>query len=202
MEKSILSAVIMRRFRLTGLLLLFFVLGYSQSFVRYEDALESKDPKVIAAFIKQNPQHPSVPEFKRKIVAIVTSADYKVAPPVVEKLSRKELEKQLREEVRKQGPKSIDPNAAQAVRLLNHLFSNDPNKKEAYVQIENLSRCNLIVKFEGKDFYNLNVPANGKSFILINKGKYILSTNVCDAVYKQEKNIQTDIAIKLNAVVR
>jgi hypothetical protein len=70
--------------------------------------------------------------------------------------------------------------------------------KEAYINIKNRSKCNLIVKINGKKYYNLDVPANGQNFLLVDKGEYILTTMVCDAKYSSLKKINKDIEIELN----
>jgi hypothetical protein len=89
--------------------------------------------------------------------------------------------------------------AKQTAAMLSHLFNNDPSDKEAYVNIKNKSKCNLIVKFTGKSkFYNLYVPANGQNFVLIEKGEYILTTMVCDAKYSSAKKITQDIELSLS----
>jgi hypothetical protein len=82
--------------------------------------------------------------------------------------------------------------------MLTHLFNNDPMDKEAYINIKNRSKCNLIVKINGKKYYNLDVPANGQNFLLVEKGEYILTTMVCDAKYSSLKKISKDIEIELN----
>ncbi|WP_415329131.1 DUF6759 domain-containing protein [Chryseobacterium sp. MMS23-Vi53] len=82
--------------------------------------------------------------------------------------------------------------------MLTHLFNDDPMDKEAYINIKNRSKCNLIVKIEGKKYYNLDVPANGQNFLLVDKGNYILTTMVCDAKYSSVKKITKDIEIELN----
>ena len=74
----------------------------------------------------------------------------------------------------------------------------DPMDKEAYINIKNRSKCNLIVKINGKKYYNLDVPANGQNFLLVEKGEYILTTMVCDAKYSSLKKINKDIEIELN----
>ena len=87
----------------------------------------------------------------------------------------------------------------QTARVLTSLFSNDKNKSEAIVQIKNNSDCNMIVKFSGKDFYNLDVPARNQNFIMVNKGSYILTTSVCDAKYSSAKKIYEDIVVSLSS---
>jgi hypothetical protein len=82
--------------------------------------------------------------------------------------------------------------------LLTHMFNNDPMDKEAYINIKNRSKCNLIVKISGKKYYNLDVPSKGQNFVLVDKGEYVLTTMVCDAKYTSVKKIVKDIEIELN----
>ena len=65
--------------------------------------------------------------------------------------------------------------------------------------IRNKSECNLIVKFEGKKFYNLDVPKMGENYIMVQKGTYRITTMICNAQYASVKNITQDLEINLNA---
>ncbi len=82
--------------------------------------------------------------------------------------------------------------------MLTHLFNHDPSDKEAYINIKNKSNCSLIVKISGKKYYNLDVPAKGQNFLMIEKGEYVLTTMVCDAKYSSLKKINKDIEIQLD----
>ena len=178
---------------------LFFVVGscmcaQNQSYT-IQQAQTSDDPRVVATFIKANPEHPQTPELKRRLVAIVnnTKSDAEKAS------TAKPSVKPLTSGTVKQGtvsPKG-DAHAQKTADLLNHLFNSDPTSKTAYIQITNKSKCNLIVKISGKKFYNLTVPANNQNFILVDKGTYTLSSSICDAKYSSTKNITQDIAITL-----
>lgn len=162
---------------------------------------KSSDPQVIANFVKFNPNHPKTPEFKRKLLAVINNdkpkgAQAAVAKPSVKPISTAKLKTAIKKDVAKDG--SNDKNKRTA-ELLTHLFNNDPNSKNAYVQIVNRSKCNLIVKISGKKFYNLDVPAKNQNYILVDKGNYTLTTSVCDAKYSSVKNINKDIVVTLNA---
>lgn len=162
---------------------------------------KSTDPQVIANFVKFNPDHPKTPEFKRKLLAVINNdkpaaTKAAVAKPVVKPISTEKLKTAIKKDVSRDG--SNDKNKKTA-ELLTHLFNSDPNSKNAYVQIVNKSKCNLIVKISGKKFYNLDVPAKNQNYILIDKGNYTLTTSVCDAKYSSVKNINKDIVVTLNA---
>lgn len=177
--------------------------AFSQT-ITEQQAEKSNDVKVVAAFIKQNPNHPRVPEFKRKLAAIMNndaspSQKEKIAKPVVKPLNTETLKTEVKSGSSGSKSSAGSDQSKKTVDLLNHLFNNDPNRKDAYIQIINKSKCNLIVKISGKKFYNLTVPANNQNFILVDKGSYNLSSSICDASYSSSKNINQDITITLNA---
>lgn len=178
--------------------LLIFLFSYHISAQNYTVAQVEKttDPKVVANFIKNNPNHQRTPEFKRKLYAMINSDNSSVAKPKVEPINKKEVATTIKKDVAKDG--TVSEKNKKTAELLTHLFNNDPNKKEAYIHIRNKSKCNLIVKISGKKFYNLTVPASNDNYILVPKGSYTLTTSVCDAKYSSTKNIQKDTEITLN----
>lgn len=160
-----------------------------------ESAEMSNDPKVIATFIKANPDHPKTETLKAKLYQLISPADDPEAKPKVEALSKGKLVSAVKRDIRD----GVNDKNKQTAEVLTHLFNNDVNKKQAYVQIVNRSKCNLVVKFSGKKFYNLDVKAMNKNFILVDKGNYKLTTMVCDAKYDTAKGINKDITISLNS---
>lgn len=166
----------------------------SQSKYSEAQVEKSNDPQVIANFVKYNPDHPKTPEFKRKLYAIITANNNVAAKPKVEALTPKKLKK----EVKKDLQDGVNDKHKQTAEVLNHLFNNDPHDKNAYIQIENKSKCNLIVQISGKKFYNLTIPANNNNFIMVEKGTYKLTTSICDAQYSSIKAVNKDLVISLN----
>ncbi|MDN5578486.1 MAG: hypothetical protein L0G11_03930, partial [Chryseobacterium sp.] len=161
----------------------------------------STDPQVIATFIKNNPNHPKIPEFKRKLIAAINNnkpASQKAASakPNVQPISTAKLKNDIKKDVAKDG---VNDKNKRTAELLTHLFNTDPSTKVAYIQIINRSKCNLIVKISGKRFYNLDVPAKSQNYILVDKGNYTLTTMVCDAKYTSAKNVSKDIVVTLNS---
>lgn len=162
----------------------------------------STDPRVIANFIKSNPNHPKTPEFKRKLLAVINNdktpgKKAAVAKPTVAPISTAKLTNVIKKDVAKTG--GVSEKNKKTAELLTHIFNTDPNSRTAYIQIINKSKCNLIVKVSGKRFYNLDVPANNQNYIMVDKGSYSVTTSVCDAKYSSSKNINKDIVITLNA---
>ena len=188
-------------FQMKNKLILFFLFLMSltacgQSKYTAEQVERSTDPQVIANFIKYNPNHPKTPAFKQKLYAIVNGGDPATAKPKVAPLTTEKLKTEVKKDVQ---AGKVNAKTQQTADVLNHLFSNDPNRKEAYLQIQNKSKCNMVVKISGKKFYNLDVKARGQSYILVDKGTYTLTTNVCDAKYSSVKNINKDMYVVLNS---
>lgn len=176
------------------------VLACGQSKYTAAQVERSTDPQVIANFVKYNPNHPKTPEFKRKLLAVINNnkpsgAKAATAKPNVKPISTTKLKTAVKKDVAKDG---VNDKNKRTAELLTHLFNTDPSSKNAYVQIVNNSKCNLIVKISGRKFYNLDVPARNNNYILIDKGNYTLTTSVCDAKYSSVKNITKDIVVTLN----
>ena len=185
-------------------ILVFFIPFFSTAQSKYTAAQveKSTDPQVIANFIKYNPTHPKTPEFKRKLLAVINgdkapAERANVAKPSVKPISTSKLKTEIKRDVARSG--GVSEKKKRTAELLTHMFNTDPTSKNAYIQIVNKSKCNLIVKISGRKFYNLDVPAHNQNFLLIDKGNYTITTSVCDAKYSSVKNINKDIVVTLNA---
>ncbi|WP_426476197.1 DUF6759 domain-containing protein [Chryseobacterium sp. CBSDS_008] len=211
-----------------------------------QEAEISKEARVIAGFLKQNPGHAKTDYFKRRLIDIIMAGNSPEAKPTIKPISKEKIENIVKNNELNSGKtvavnkpytangKPVSDNTAAAIEalkeerrttstgtagaaktagtsksgpseenkrtaaMLTHLFNNDINKNEAYVNIKNRSACNLVVKISGKKYYNLTVPAKGENFILVDKGEYIMTTMVCDAKYSSLKKISQDIEIALN----
>lgn len=188
------------------------------------DAESTHEARIIAGFLKQNPGHPKTDYFKRKLIQIIMADNSPEAKPTITPLSKDKIAK-ITNNNEAGSAKTLASNTGNAsaartvnyagidnsskksepseknkktAAMLTHLFNNDPMDKEAYINIKNRSKCNLIVKISGKKYYNLDVPASGQNYILIEKGDYVLTTMVCDAKYSSVKKINKDIEIELN----
>lgn len=156
-----------------------------------EQALMSNNPQVIATFMKSNPNDSNIESLRTRLYELISPANDSEAKPTINTIVKNKSAK-------KSGSSTKIANQSKTEQALNHLLDSSTNKDEAYVQIVNKSKCNMIVKFSGKNtYYNLTVPANNDNFILINKGQYQLTTAICDAKYSSSKNITKDISITL-----
>ncbi|MBW8524704.1 hypothetical protein K0U91_08360 [Chryseobacterium chendengshani] len=185
------------------------------------EAETSNEPRIIAGFLKQNPGHARTDFFKKRLITIIMADNSPEAKPTIKPLSKDKIEKIVSNNelnkgkdvtVNKSPEKNVnfasvgsvskkseasDKNKRTAA-MLTHIFNDDPSDKEAYINIKNRSNCRLIVKISGKKYYNLDVPAKGQNFVLIDKGEYVLTTMVCDAKYSSLKKITKDIEIQLD----
>ncbi len=187
------------------------------------DAENSSEARVVAGFLKQNPNHPKVDHFKRKLMDIIMATPSpaeskpmmasvgkdKVAPkadnfskPLASNTSLKSAAPSRTVNYasvggtsKKSGP---DEHGKKTAALLTHLFNNDISDTEAYVNVKNKSKCNMEMKISGKKNYNLIIPARSESYVMVDKGDYQLSTKVCDSPYTTSKKIEKDIEIALN----
>lgn len=88
---------------------------------------------------------------------------------------------------------------ARTINLLNELFSeNSAESPDAIIMVRNQSDCDMILKIEGKKSYNLAIPSKGETSIVVNKGEYSISSNLCDAIYNSKKQITANILLALN----
>lgn len=189
-----------------------------------EEAESTAEARIIAGFIKQNPGHEKNDKLKRRLIDIIMADNSPAAKPTIKPISKNKIEKIVSNSELNKGKdlasnskntqtgravsyaavgnssKNSGPSeeAKKTASYLTHLFNNDPSDKEAYINIKNKSKCRLIVKISGKKYYNLDVPANGQNFVMVEKGEYVLTTSVCEAKYSSLKKVTRDIEIALN----
>ncbi|BFO65094.1 DUF6759 domain-containing protein [Chryseobacterium sp. KCF3-3] len=84
------------------------------------------------------------------------------------------------------------------VRVLNAMFNEDIHRNEAILLFKNNSDCNIVLRIEGKEFYNLAVPAHAENFIVLKKNSYTLSSNICDMKYSSQKDIKKSIFVTVD----
>lgn len=189
------------------------------------DAENSSEARVVAGFLKQNPNHPKTDHFKRKLLDIImaTPSPSESKPVMMASVGKDKVNNAKTDNFNKAlasntASKSSAPTRTvnyasiggtskksepseqgkKTAALLTHLFSNDISDKEAYVNVKNRSKCNMEVKISGKKNYSLSIPAKSENYVLIDKGDYQLSTKVCDSPYTALKKIDKDIEIALN----
>lgn len=84
------------------------------------------------------------------------------------------------------------------VHILNEMFNSNSDSPNALLMVKNHSHCNTILHIkEGTEAYDLAVPHDGENFIVLGKGKYTISGNICGAWYEKIKNLDHGIYLTL-----
>ena len=179
-----------------------------------QNILESKNISEIEDFLKTaHPDDPKRNVLKSKIIALKNSewtkgkkdAKSMEARPVISEISTtlmKNSNAQETEEFKRLIASTPAEHKEKTVKLLNAMLNEDISSKEVILLFKNNSECNIVLRIQGKDFYNLAVPAKGENSIVINKGSYTLTSHVCDVLYSSQKEIKKSIFLTINNPVQ
>ncbi|MGU3375474.1 DUF6759 domain-containing protein [Chryseobacterium sp. M5A1_1a] len=175
-----------------------------------KDILKSTNIKEIEEYLKNaHPDDPKKSVLKPKLIALKNSewtkgaltAKPMEARPILADIPKNAMKNpnstEAEEFKRLIAETSID-HKEKTEKLLNAMLNEDITKKEAVLLFKNNSDCNIVLRIEGKDYYNLAVPARGENFIVINKGSYTLNSNVCDMKYFSQKDIKKSIFVTID----
>lgn len=180
----------------------------------FQNILESKNIPEIERFLKTcHPDDPRKSVLKPKLIALKNSewtkggkdAHPMEARPVITEIPSHLMNasnSSEAEEFKRLIASTSSQHKDKTMKLLNAMFNEDISSKEVILLFRNNSDCNLVVRINGKDFYNMAVPAKSENFIVIRKGNYILSSNVCDILYSSKKEIGKSIFLTINNPVR
>jgi hypothetical protein len=175
-----------------------------------KNILESKNIEEIEKFLKAaHPDDPRRSVLKPKLIALKnlewTKGKKDVKPmearPVISEIpinATRNAHSAEAEEFKRLIVSTSKEHKDKTVKLLNAMFNEDISSKEVILLFKNQSDCNLVVRIQGKDYYNMAVPAKGENFMVINKGVYTLTSNVCDVLYSSKKDIRKSIFLTIN----
>ncbi|WP_294201064.1 DUF6759 domain-containing protein [Chryseobacterium sp. sg2396] len=178
--------------------------------VHSPNILESKNIAEIERFLEtSHPDDPRRSVLKPKLIALKNSewtkgsktAHPMEARPVISEIPGhllKNSNSAEAEEFKQLIASTSKEHSEKTVKLLNAMFNEDISSKEVILLLKNQSDCNMIVRIQGKSFYNLAVPAKNENFMVINKGSYTLTSNVCDVVYTSKKEISKSLFLTIN----
>ncbi|WP_137905663.1 DUF6759 domain-containing protein [Chryseobacterium sp. 2VB] len=201
----------MKKNFLTILFFTFLIAGFAQAQKSSKDILKSTNIKEIEEYLKNaHPDDPKRTVLKPKLIALKNSewtkgartAKPMEARPVISDIPKSIMRNPNSddaEEFKKLIAETSAEHKEKTVKLLNAMFNEDITRKEAILLFKNNSDCNIVLRVEGKDFYNLAVPAHGENFIVINKGSYTLSSNICDIKYFSQKDIKKSIFVTVDS---
>lgn len=173
-----------------------------------KNILKSTNIKEIEEYLSTTfPEDPKKSVLKPKLIALKNEAWTKgkkdakpmEARPVISEIPSSVMRNSKdAEEFKRLITESSKDHKEKTVQLLNAMINEDISKKEVILLFKNNSDCNLVLKIEGKDFYNMAIPAHGENFIVINKGSYILNSNVCDVKYSSQKDIKKNTLLTIS----
>lgn len=174
--------------------------------------MTTDDIPTIEEYLKNaHPDDPKKIVLKSKLIALknkkwtegAKDAKPMEARPIVTEIPNnvmKNPESDEAEEFKRLMANSSEAHKDKTVKLLNTLFDQDINRKEAIILVQNNSDCNMILRIHGdKEFFNLAVPRKGENSIVLNKGNYKINGNMCGAVYNTTKQVNKSMVIVLNS---
>ncbi|GAB0156867.1 hypothetical protein CHRYSEOSP005_21340 [Chryseobacterium sp. Alg-005] len=195
-----------KNFLLIPLVLLLVSCNTKSNATKNSNILESKNIQEIEKFLKNShPEDPRRSVLKPKLIALKNmewtkgrkDAKPMEARPIISEIP-KDASSAEAEEFKRLLTSTSKEHKDKTVKLLNAMFNEDISSKEVILLFKNQSDCNLVVRIQGKDFYNMAVPAKGENFMVINKGVYVLTSNVCDVLYSSKKEIKKSIILTIN----
>ncbi len=161
---------------------------------------DTKDIPTLENYIKKYPKDKDIQFLKQKLVALQNANKPKT---VIKEMPKQVVMRTLTEQEAEEYARIVAANKAEhsknTVNVLNQLFNSDPSNKEAILLVQNGSNCNMIMRIQGKKFYNMAVPANKESSIVLPLGDYKLTTNLCDLRYTADKQIRKNLVVALRA---
>lgn len=200
----------MKKNLLTVLFFTFLLPGFTYAQKGSKDILKSTNIKEIEEYLKNaHPDDPKRSVLKPKLIALkntewtkgARTAKPMEARPVISDIPKSVMRNpnsNEAEEFKRLLLESSAEHKEKTVKLLNAMFNEDITRKEAILLFKNNSDCNIVLRIEGKDYYNLAVPAHGENFVVLNKGLYSINSNVCDMKYTSQKDIKKSIFVTID----
>lgn len=200
----------MKKNFLTILFFTFLLPNFTNAQKSSKDILKSTNIQEIEEYLKNaHPDDPKKIVLKPKLTALKNSewtkgartAQPMAARPVLSDIPKNAMKDPNSEEAaefKRLLTESSAEHKEKTATLLNAMLNEDITRKEAILLFKNNSDCNIVLRIEGKDYYNLAVPAKGENFIVINKGAYMLNSNICDIKYTSQKDIKKSIFVTVD----
>jgi hypothetical protein len=200
----------MKKKFLTILFFTFLIPNFTQAQKGSKDILKSTNIKEIEEYLKNaHPDDPKKTVLKPKLIALKNAEWTKGARnakpmetrPIITDIPKNIMRNPNSddaEEFKKLIAETSVQHKEKTVKLLNAMFNEDINRNEAILLFKNNSDCNIVLRIEGKEFYNLAVPARAENFIVLNKDSYTLSSNICDIKYSSRKDIKKSIFVTID----
>ena len=85
-----------------------------------------------------------------------------------------------------------------AAESLEILLGDNHNSSRISLIINNGSACDVIVRLAGDKSYRMPIPANGRNFIVIPKGKYEIRANLCGYLFSSTKIFTDSVTMRIS----
>lgn len=200
----------MKKKNLTILFFTFLIPNFTQAQKSSKDILKSTNIKEIEEYLKNaHPDDPKRTVLKPKLIALknsewtkgaLTARPMETRPVIADipKSAMRNPNSDDAEEFKKLITETSSQHKEKTVKVLNAMFNEDINRNEAILLFKNNSDCNIVLRIEGKEFYNLAVPARAENFIVLKKDSYTLNSNICDMKYSSQKDIKKSIFVTVD----
>ncbi|MDQ1855915.1 DUF6759 domain-containing protein [Chryseobacterium sp. WLY505] len=200
----------MKKKFLTILFFTFLIPHFTQAQKSSKDILKSTNIKEIEEYLKNaHPDDPKKTVLKPKLIALkntewtkgaLTAKPMEARPVIADipKGAMRNPNSDDAEEFKKLIAETSAEYKEKTVRILNAMFNEDIHRNEAILLFKNNSDCNIVLRIEGQEFYNLAVPSHAENFIVLKKGSYTLSSNICDMKYSSQKDIKKSIFVTVD----
>jgi hypothetical protein len=184
---------------------------------KQKDIIQSQDIQEIEFFLATaHPEDPRREVLKKRLITLKnadwvkgrkTAKPMEARPLIVEEteipdsvLTQKIEQTKIdeTEEFKNLLKETGDEHKEKTINLLNTMFNEDVSSNQVILLLRNNSDCNMILRIKGEKSYDLAVPAHDENVMVLEKGRYELTSNVCDAKYNSVKDFakSTMISIK------
>ncbi len=85
-----------------------------------------------------------------------------------------------------------------AAESLDLLLNGSPLDNSVSLLINNNSKCNIIVRFVGDTTYNVPVRRKFRNFVVLEKGNYTVTSNLCSTRYAVRKTLMDSSTLTLS----
>ncbi|RZJ27774.1 MAG: hypothetical protein EOO18_13660 [Chryseobacterium sp.] len=179
-------------YRLSTFIFLFFISNPvdAQKINSYHQILASTDILEISLYLKNlkpdNPQQKAVLNRLKQL----RNGTWKTEPRLLLSSGKTEpfaTDEQM--EFRNLIKQSVEGHNKKTVKLLNTLFSTNKEESESILLVRNNSSCDIILRLQGKEAYNLAVPSKGENFINLLKDSYLIKVKICNSEFSKTRDL-------------
>lgn len=84
--------------------------------------------------------------------------------------------------------------------FLNKMLAEGRDTNKSLLLVKNVSECNVVLTISGAVQQKLPIASNGQNAVLLPKGSYTLTGNVCELKYESQKDLNKHILVSIKRV--